>query len=659
MNRTFKLALAAVLGLGLITPALAQDQFPDIPANHWAYEALEVLRAEGILVGYPDGYYRGARPLTRYELAVALYAAYSKLQGSIDGMDDRITTLSEKIDGMAGANPQELADLKNALEGLKNQVNGMSGYGDAIDRLQKLTAEFEKDLAALGVDVEAMRRDLDSLEARVEALEKRKPAVDIHGDVNILALAGHSSDDEYGVTRSGRILGVGRGDYRGVPSGMTRDLTVLHEAALRLSGTNDEGPKWEATAVIGNMFQTLGLTNGYGYYGSQSDSSVYGYGGFQEGDTDLYFDNFQVEFDSAMLGQNFNAKVGRIRHHVSPYIWQRPNYHFEYLENDRYSDKDYRFDGALLSFGFGKAKFNVFGGRNSDRNSVNGIDINPMGFSQYEDYFNVDQSLGFQLNFPVGEMGGVNLAYLFQDSNNVGLAYNGDGNFEKVNRLNVFGADADLKFGNLLFKGAFSQSNISYNTSNVVDSDNTAWEAGLGYDSDKWGAAASYSEVDYKFMAYGDWNRIGTIWNPTNLKGWKGNVWFTPTDAMTLKLKGQWMEPVNTDANDLSYFQGGMFEDLDKVTSYSVDLDYKLNNTWKILLGYEHARFEPRYDYLDDIKQSWFTVGLGYDMGANSSLMFKYIYSDVDGGFYADQVASTHNHIGKGGLLATQLTIRF
>jgi hypothetical protein len=55
MKRTLTLSLGLVLGSMLVVPALAQDNFPDVESNHWAFEALENLRAEGILVGYPDG----------------------------------------------------------------------------------------------------------------------------------------------------------------------------------------------------------------------------------------------------------------------------------------------------------------------------------------------------------------------------------------------------------------------------------------------------------------------------------------------------------------------------------------------------------------------------------------------------------------------------
>ncbi len=49
--------------------------FPDVPANHWAYEYIAQMAGNGILEGYPDGNFRGDRPMTRYEFAAMLYRA--------------------------------------------------------------------------------------------------------------------------------------------------------------------------------------------------------------------------------------------------------------------------------------------------------------------------------------------------------------------------------------------------------------------------------------------------------------------------------------------------------------------------------------------------------------------------------------------------------
>lgn len=51
------------------------DLFPDVPANHWAYEYVTALHKAGILEGYPDGTFSGDRMMTRYEFAAIVYRA--------------------------------------------------------------------------------------------------------------------------------------------------------------------------------------------------------------------------------------------------------------------------------------------------------------------------------------------------------------------------------------------------------------------------------------------------------------------------------------------------------------------------------------------------------------------------------------------------------
>ena len=62
--------------------------FPDIPTNHWAYEAVSDLSRRGLVEGYPDGTFGGDRMLTRYEFAQIVYRAIQ------DGVivDDRLVT---------------------------------------------------------------------------------------------------------------------------------------------------------------------------------------------------------------------------------------------------------------------------------------------------------------------------------------------------------------------------------------------------------------------------------------------------------------------------------------------------------------------------------------------------------------------------------------
>jgi len=75
-----KLVLVLVLVFAFALPVLA-NPFVDVPLNHWAYDSVQSLAAKGVIVGYPDGTFGGAKSLTRYEFAEATAKALAYVEG--------------------------------------------------------------------------------------------------------------------------------------------------------------------------------------------------------------------------------------------------------------------------------------------------------------------------------------------------------------------------------------------------------------------------------------------------------------------------------------------------------------------------------------------------------------------------------------------------
>ncbi len=128
MKKMLAVVAAATL-VATAAPAFAANPFSDVPANHWAYDAIEQLAAKGVLEGYPNGTYRGGRTMTRYEIA----AMVARL------MDAGLT-------------------------------------GEELERLKALVVEFQPELEALGVKV-------DGIDSRVTALEKGLKGWKISGEM--------------------------------------------------------------------------------------------------------------------------------------------------------------------------------------------------------------------------------------------------------------------------------------------------------------------------------------------------------------------------------------------------------------------------------------------------------------------------------------------
>ena len=83
MKRLARLSVVAGLVTALLLPvgqAALATPFSDVPANHWAYQYIQSLAADGVIDGYPDGKFKGDRPLTRYEMAVVVALRIAKMQ---------------------------------------------------------------------------------------------------------------------------------------------------------------------------------------------------------------------------------------------------------------------------------------------------------------------------------------------------------------------------------------------------------------------------------------------------------------------------------------------------------------------------------------------------------------------------------------------------
>lgn len=616
MKRTLTLSLGLVLGGMLAVPALAQDNFPDVESNHWAYDALENLRAEGILVGYPDGKFRGSRLATRYELAQAINAAYKKMMSVADGLSEQIKAME---DAMGGGSSD--AGLGDSLKALKASVDGMKGWGDDIASMKKLVEEFESELTGLGADVDMMKEKLGSLDARVTKLEGVKLPVSISGDASILVVAGNSRDKRLGLNKEGRTVGA-NDQAGGAQGGLTKDTNIYHELALNLAGTNDSGPKWNATVVFGNLLGPNGVladmvNTPAGDYRDQANG-------------DYYIDNFAVKFDSSVGGLGFNAEVGRVKSKVSPLLFERAD-NTLYFSNARLDDGYYRMDGANITFNFGGADVAVMAGRNAGRNTNNGVNLGsiPLG---------VDNTLGATVGFNLGTFGRLNAAYLYHQIDDATPA-------NQPNRLNVMGAEFAGEFGGIGVTAGYGKSIMTHNTKNIgLDRLNQAAYATATYGADNWGVTAEYRKIQTNYAAQGAWRRIGTNLAPTNFQAFAGHVWFKASDAM--KLHGLFESGETLEA------QGGIPSKTD-LTNFVIGLDYKLNDTWTANLGYEDVKIKVPGA---NLKQRWATVGLGYNLGTNALLNFAYEYGAVD----QTRVWGNAN-VGtyRGGQLTSQLTIRF
>lgn len=107
--------------------------FPDLPADHWATQAVVVLAEKGLVEGYPNGTFRGPRAATRYEVAMIV------------------------------------ARLLAYLEKTQPQVSK-----EDLDNIKRLVNEFGNELNNMGVRLKNVEDMLAALDKRVTELERVK-----------------------------------------------------------------------------------------------------------------------------------------------------------------------------------------------------------------------------------------------------------------------------------------------------------------------------------------------------------------------------------------------------------------------------------------------------------------------------------------------------
>ena len=104
------LVLAMAMALGVTASAYAANPFSDVPAGHWAYDAVNKLAAEGVVDGYPDGTYGGDKLMTRYEMAQIVAKAMAnganvdklaaEFADELDSLGVRVANLEKKADNV-------------------------------------------------------------------------------------------------------------------------------------------------------------------------------------------------------------------------------------------------------------------------------------------------------------------------------------------------------------------------------------------------------------------------------------------------------------------------------------------------------------------------------------------------------------------------------
>ncbi|ADY25264.1 S-layer domain-containing protein [Deinococcus proteolyticus MRP] len=225
------LFLTAALSFGVagaqttVTTTAAQaPALTDVPAGHWAKDAVERLVSQGIILGYPDGTYRGTQNLTRYEAAMIISRLLDQVgSGEVDlGKVDDATMAS--IRNAINELSAELAALDVRVSDLEDSAVSREDFARLEGRVDAIAntdaGKVAEDLAAVNEMATLLNQDVLELQDRVTAVDGELASFDERLGVVEDQVAENTTDiDAQGIRiadlENGRVrltLGVG-GSY--------------------------------------------------------------------------------------------------------------------------------------------------------------------------------------------------------------------------------------------------------------------------------------------------------------------------------------------------------------------------------------------------------------------------------------------------------------
>ena len=216
MKKTMVAALAAAMTIGAAsTTFAAANPFSDVPRDHWAYDAVTQLAADGVVEGYGDGTYRGDRNITRYEMAQMVAKAMAKEN----------VPVSDKalIDRLAAEFADELNNLGVRVSNLEKHADmvkwtGYLRYDYISDRHDKDHSKSNTDRVRFRLFPSAEVNDHWKVNARLDTEYYMNK-----DDSSSMTLARAYADGNYGKLN----IKLGKMDlYSGADDGLTMDTAI-------------------------------------------------------------------------------------------------------------------------------------------------------------------------------------------------------------------------------------------------------------------------------------------------------------------------------------------------------------------------------------------------------------------------------------------------
>ena len=158
------------------------EPYSDIPANHWAYDAVNSMVEKGIIQGFPDNTFKGNASVTRYQMAMMVAQALANVsegKGNVNNGDlneleklttefaDELTLLGVKITNLE----DDMQDIKDGVSGLKQDMDYIkSNFNNGRIQKVKLSGDFLiRNYGAERIDIDTFHRTGTQLRLQLDA----------------------------------------------------------------------------------------------------------------------------------------------------------------------------------------------------------------------------------------------------------------------------------------------------------------------------------------------------------------------------------------------------------------------------------------------------------------------------------------------------------
>lgn len=237
-----KKLIITLLAAAFASGALAQSSFPDIPANHWAGDAVDRIADLGIVIGFPDGTFRGNEAFTRYQAALVV----SRLLDVInDNVNSALALTQADVDSLRNAVQELASDVAAQGVRLSAAESAIAGLSDDVTANTARLDDLEAALAGGGVDpavlrdlqnqIASQRVALDTAQAQAEAAAARADAA--YSLANQANTLGRQNADD--IAAMNRVLQLVQADIAGLKgsaggnAGAPVDLAGVNSAIER------------------------------------------------------------------------------------------------------------------------------------------------------------------------------------------------------------------------------------------------------------------------------------------------------------------------------------------------------------------------------------------------------------------------------------------